>query len=43
MTHARRNTKVLGFDPAYALRLRISNYCLIIIDTISDTKLLTTI
>jgi len=43
MSHARRNIKVLGFDPAYALRLRISNYCLKIIDTIIDTKLLNTI
>jgi len=36
MTQARRNTKVLGFDPAYALRLRMSSYCLKIIDTIIE-------
>jgi len=34
MTQAIRNTKVLGCDPAYALRLRMSNYCPKINDTI---------
>ena len=33
MTQARCNTKVLGCDPAYALRLRMSNYCPKINDT----------